>query len=150
MAGRHLARIDTAREFRVLALAEQLGLLDPFLARDASVKGEIGFGGLDVGLLPGADLVEVEDAVIVELLLVDRTDTLDAGQVIGLAAARRRQPVGDSASRRRGSLRRRGLGCRLGRRSRLRRRSGLLGRYRRQRGSLVCRGELSRVDLIGI
>ena len=73
--------------------ASVLRLADPVFALDAAVEFEIGFGGLDIGSRPRRDLVEMENAVLVELPLVDRADALDREQVVGPSAARRRQPV---------------------------------------------------------
>ena len=56
-------------------------------------------GRFDIGTLPGRDLVEMEDAVLVELLLVHRSDALDLDEPIRLAAARGGKRVRQPARR---------------------------------------------------
>src|SRR5690606_36240451 len=61
---------------------------DPVLAGGAPVEGEIALDSLDIGLLPGGNLVEMEDAMLVELLQIDRADALDRQQIVWPADAR--------------------------------------------------------------
>ena len=69
-----------------------------FLAPNAAAEFQMIVDPGDFFRRPGGDLVEMEDTVLVELLFVHRADALDAGEVVGAAAARGGEAVGDAGA----------------------------------------------------
>ncbi len=64
------------------------GLGRPSLRGQCARRIPDGFSLLNIRLRPCSDLVEMIDAVLVELFLVDGANALDERKIIGLAAAR--------------------------------------------------------------
>ena len=94
MAGRYLTVFNTGRELS-LTTARQLACLpDPIFARDTTVKAQIGLSLFDVGFRPCGDLIEMIDAMRIELGLVDTANSLNQRQIIGCTTTRRIQTTG--------------------------------------------------------
>src|SRR5208283_4962599 len=78
-----------AAVLRPRAAARQIGCLrNPLLPIDASRKGKVRANPADFGPRPAGDLVEVKDAEVVKMFLVDRTDAFDPLKIVGGAARR--------------------------------------------------------------
>src|SRR6476660_9895434 len=73
---------EDADVFGDAALGERLGLLDPVVALDAAVEGEIAVDPVALGLLPGSDLREGEDAQRMQDALDLRADAGDQLEIV--------------------------------------------------------------------
>ena len=79
----HFAAIIARGEVGRAARGEDLGLRHPFLAINASGKGEIAANPENIVMRPCRDLREMPDAEPVQSALVLRADAADALEIVG-------------------------------------------------------------------